>query len=66
MRVGEMTLMDAKAIFDHDGNYPLTITHEGRTEQLDRERVKALRQAKADFDVDDREAEQALFKYGAC
>jgi hypothetical protein len=66
MRVGEMTLMDAKAVFDHDGNYPLTITYEGRTEHLDRERVNALRQAKADFDVDDREAEQALFKYGAC
>lgn len=66
MRVGEMTLMDAKAVFDHDGNYPLTVTYEGRTAILDRDRVKALRQAKADFDVDDREVEMALFKYGAC
>lgn len=66
MRVGEMTLMDCQAVFDHDSNYPLTVTYDGRTERLDRDQVKVLRQAKADFDVDDREVEMALFKYGAC
>lgn len=66
MRWVEMTLMDAKAVFEHDDNYPLTITFDGKTEQLDRPGVRALRQAKVDFDVDDREVELALFRYGAC
>lgn len=66
MRRAEMTLMDAKAVFDHDENYPLTVTYQGRTEQLDRVAVQTLRQAKADFEVDDREVEIALFKFGAC
>ncbi len=66
MRAAEMTLMDAKAIFDHDDNYPLTVIHQGRTDKLDRAAVTALRKAKVDFEVDDREAELALFKYGAC
>ena len=66
MRAAEMTLMDAKAIFDHDDNYPLTVTHQGRTDKLDRAAIAALRQAMVDFEVDDREAALALFKYGAC
>ena len=66
MRAGEMTLMDAQAVFGHDDNYPLTVTYQGQTAQLDRAAVEKLRQAKADFDVDDRQVELALFKYGAC
>lgn len=66
MRRSDMTLMDAKAVFDHDDNYPLTITYAGRTERLDRPAVEALRKDKIDFEVDDKEADLALFKYGAC
>lgn len=66
MRRAEMTLMDAKAVFEHEDNYPLTVTYQGRTEKLDRLAVEALRQIKADFDVDEREVAIALFKYGAC
>lgn len=66
MRRSDMTLMDAKAVFDHDDNYPLTITYNGCTERLDRQAVDALRKERVDFEVDDKEADLALFKYGAC
>jgi len=42
------------------------VTYQGKTERLDRSTVGALLERKLDFEIDDREVELALFKYGAC
>jgi hypothetical protein len=66
MKTNEMSLQDAAAIFDHDENYPLTVTVDGRTCQLDADAVADLRRRRVPFDVDDAEVARILIKFGTC
>ena len=66
MRYSEMTLMDRKAIFDHQENFPLVVTVGGETSEVDHVVISELRSKKVDFEVDEAQAAHILIKFGTC
>lgn len=66
MRYFEMSLQDAKAIFDHPDNFPLTVTVGDETRILGSEEITRLRNERVNFDVDEAEVARILIRYGTC
>ncbi|GIW06320.1 MAG: hypothetical protein KatS3mg060_1125 [Dehalococcoidia bacterium] len=66
MKSTEMSLQDAAALFEHADNYPLTITVDGTTRELDAEAVAELRRRRIPFEVDDAQVARILIKHGTC
>jgi hypothetical protein len=66
MKTTEMSLQDAAAIFDDSENYPLRVTVDGETRELDAAAVADLRRRRVPFDVDDAQAARILIKHGTC
>lgn len=66
MRYSELTLMDRKAIFDHQENFPLVVTVDGQTTELNKEAVADLRIRRVDFDIDEAQVSRILINFGTC
>jgi hypothetical protein len=66
MKSSEMSLQDSRTIFEIAENYPLLVTVDGRTAELDAEAVADLRRRRVEFDVDEAQAARILIKYGTC
>ncbi len=66
MRISEMTLQDRMVIFEYEDNFPLTVHIDGQMRRLTQAEAWALRRAGVDFDVDDKEVELILRRYGTC
>ncbi len=66
MRISEMTLQDRMVIFEYEENFPLTVYIDGQVRQLSWAEARELRAQGADLDVDDKEVELILRRYGTC
>ncbi len=66
MRISEMTLQDRMVIFEYEDNFPLTVYVDGQMRRVSQAEAWALRQAGVDLDVDDKEVELILRRYGTC
>lgn len=66
MRVSEMTLQDRMVIFDYAENFPLTVYINGQVRRVSQAEANELRARGVDFEVDDKEVELILRRYGTC
>ncbi len=66
MRVSEMTLQDRIVIFEYAENFPLTVYIDGQVRRVSQAEANDLRARGVDFDVDDKEVELILRRYGTC
>ena len=66
MKTNEMSLQDAAAIFDDAENYPLRVTFDGKTLDLDAPAVADLRRRRVVFEVDEAQVARILIRHGTC
>ncbi len=66
MRISEMTLQDRMVIFEDAENFPLTVYINGQVRRISQAEAWALRRQGIDFEVDDKEVELILRRYGTC
>lgn len=61
-----MTLQDRMVIFEYEENFPLTVYVNGQVRRVSQAEALDLRARGVDFDVDDKEVELILRRYGTC
>jgi hypothetical protein len=66
MRISEMTLQDRMVIFEYQDNFPLTVYIDGQVRQISQAEARGLRVRGVDLEVDDKEVELILRRYGTC
>jgi|GEM_PF-2321827 len=66
MRISEMTLQDRMVIFEYEDNFPLTVYIDGQVRQISQSEARELRARGVDLEVDDKEVELILRRYGTC
>jgi hypothetical protein len=66
MRISEMTLQDRMVIFEYAENFPLTVYINGQVRRISQAEAWELRRQGIDFDLDDKEVELILRRYGTC
>jgi hypothetical protein len=66
MRISEMTLQDRMVIFEYEDNFPLTVYIDGQVRQISQAEARELRVRGVDLEVDDKEVELILRRYGTC
>lgn len=66
MKSTEMSLQDRQAVFEHPENYPLVVTLDGRTSELDADAIADLRRRRIAFEVDEAQVARILVKFGTC
>jgi hypothetical protein len=61
-----MTLQDRMVIFEYEDNFPLTVYIDGQVRQISQSEARELRARGVDLEVDDKEVELILRRYGTC
>jgi len=61
-----MTLQDRMVIFEYEDNFPLTVCINGQMRRINQAEAWELRRQGIDFEVDDKEVELILRRYGTC
>jgi hypothetical protein len=61
-----MTLQDRMVIFEYEDNFPLTVYIDGQVRQISQAEARELRVRGVDLEVDDKEVELILRRYGTC
>jgi hypothetical protein len=53
-------------IFEYEDNFPLTVYIDGQVRQISQSEARELRARGVDLEVDDKEVELILRRYGTC